>query len=180
MLREQSGRDENSLVADAMFVDAAKGDYRVKEGSPALALGFNNFPMDQFGVTSERLRRLARTPKLPVPVSQKPQSNGRRDPAHNQQFIPHDDRRQNNQRQTSDRDGRARGNAADDELQRRIEHRRQPEQEHQDADPNDAFEARQLRAQFAGSILLSRAQFGFGPRLFVFRDLHWRAYDHDL
>ena len=50
-----------------MFVDAARGDYRVKEGSPALALGFKNFPMDQFGVKSERLRRLARTPELPVP-----------------------------------------------------------------------------------------------------------------
>ena len=67
LLREQSGRDEHSIVADAQFVDAAKGDYRVKEGSPALALGFKNFPMDQFGVTNERLRRLARTPELPVP-----------------------------------------------------------------------------------------------------------------
>jgi len=31
-----------------MFVDPAHGDYRVKPGSPALALGFKNFPMDQF------------------------------------------------------------------------------------------------------------------------------------
>ena len=38
------------------------GDYRVKEGSPALALGFVNFPMDQFGVVSPELRQLARTP----------------------------------------------------------------------------------------------------------------------
>ena len=37
-------------MADAQFVDPARGDYRVKDGSPALALGFVNFPMDQFGV----------------------------------------------------------------------------------------------------------------------------------
>ena len=67
VLQQQSGRDEHSVVADARFVDPAKGDYRVKEGSPALALGFENFPMDQFGVSSDRLRRLARTPELPFP-----------------------------------------------------------------------------------------------------------------
>lgn len=53
LLQEQSGRDGNSIVADAQFVDAAKGDYRVKEGSPALALGFKNFPMDQFDLTKD-------------------------------------------------------------------------------------------------------------------------------
>ena len=65
-LQKQSGRDENSLVADAQFVDPAKGDYRVKAGSPALALGFVNFPMDQFGVRKPSLKALARTPVLPV------------------------------------------------------------------------------------------------------------------
>ncbi|RME89742.1 MAG: PDZ domain-containing protein, partial [Verrucomicrobia bacterium] len=65
VLQQQSGRDEHSVVGDALFIDPARGDYRVKEGSPALALGFRNFPMDQFGVTSPRLRRLARTPELP-------------------------------------------------------------------------------------------------------------------
>ena len=48
-----------------MFVDPAHGDYRVKPGSPALALGFKNFPMDQFGVTSPRLKAKARSPILP-------------------------------------------------------------------------------------------------------------------
>lgn len=65
-LQAQSGRDEHSLVADARFVDAARGDYRVQTGSPALKLGFKNFPMDQFGVQSPRLRALARTPELPA------------------------------------------------------------------------------------------------------------------
>ena len=48
-----------------MFVDPAHGDYRVKPDSPALALGFKNFPMDQFGVTSPRLKAKARSPILP-------------------------------------------------------------------------------------------------------------------
>ncbi len=64
-LQEQSGRDEHSIVADAMFIDPKNGDYRVREGSPAIALGFVNFPMDDFGVTSERLKAVARTPELP-------------------------------------------------------------------------------------------------------------------
>ena len=64
-LQRQSGRDENSLVADAQFIDPAKGDYRVKDGSPALTLGFVNFPMDRFGVQKPELKALARTPVLP-------------------------------------------------------------------------------------------------------------------
>ena len=61
-LQRASGRDEHSILADVLFVDPAKGDYRVKDNSPALALGFKNFPMDQFGVTDPRLKALARTP----------------------------------------------------------------------------------------------------------------------
>ena len=66
-LQQQSGRDEHSIIADAKFVDAAHGDYRVKDGSPALALGFVNFPMDNFGVQKPELKAMARTPMLPVP-----------------------------------------------------------------------------------------------------------------
>jgi hypothetical protein len=65
-LRCQSGRDEHSLVADAQFENPATGDYRVKPGSPALSLGFVNFPMDQFGVTYPKLKAIARTPFLPA------------------------------------------------------------------------------------------------------------------
>jgi len=67
-LQGQSGRDEHSIVANAQFVDPAQGDYRVKEGSPALSLGFVNFPMDRFGVQKPALRALARTPVLPGPM----------------------------------------------------------------------------------------------------------------
>lgn len=66
-LQQQSGRDEHSIVADAQFIDPARGDYRVKDGSPALALGFVNFPMDQFGVQKPELKAIARTPELPQP-----------------------------------------------------------------------------------------------------------------
>jgi len=52
------GCDAHSVVADPLFTDTnktwpnyqPKGDYTVKAGSPALALGFKNFPMDSFGV----------------------------------------------------------------------------------------------------------------------------------
>lgn len=64
-LQQMSGRDAQSIVADAQFVDPAAGDYSVSEDSPALRLGFKNFPMDQFGVKKEQLRRIARTPELP-------------------------------------------------------------------------------------------------------------------
>ncbi|OIQ89101.1 hypothetical protein GALL_290060 [mine drainage metagenome] len=64
-LRRESGRDEHSLVGDADFVDPATGDYRVRPGSPALALGFVNFPMSEFGVQDPKLKAIARTPRLP-------------------------------------------------------------------------------------------------------------------
>ena len=64
-LQEQSGRDAHSIVADARFVDPAAGDYRLAADSPALALGFANFPMDRFGVEKPALKALVRTPDLP-------------------------------------------------------------------------------------------------------------------
>jgi len=60
------GCDANSLAGDPQFVDATNGDFRVKDGSPALKLGFVNFPMDQFGVRSSRLKALARIPSIPT------------------------------------------------------------------------------------------------------------------
>lgn len=61
-----NGCDANSLVGDPQFVDAARGNFRVRDGSPALKLGFVNFPMDQFGVRSPRLRAIARAPVIPA------------------------------------------------------------------------------------------------------------------
>jgi hypothetical protein len=56
---QAAGLDAHSQVADPQFVDTAKvfrpdyaprGDFSVKPTSPALGLGFKNFPMDSFGV----------------------------------------------------------------------------------------------------------------------------------
>jgi hypothetical protein len=60
------GRDVHSVAGDPQFINPAQGDFRVKEGSPALKLGFKNFAMDQFGVVNPRLKALARTPKIDV------------------------------------------------------------------------------------------------------------------
>jgi hypothetical protein len=63
-LSKASQRDLHSLEADALFVDPTRGDFRVRDGSPALQLGFVNFPMDRFGVEKESLKKKARTPDL--------------------------------------------------------------------------------------------------------------------
>jgi hypothetical protein len=66
-VRAQCKTDAHSTAGDPRFLDPARGDYRVREDSPALTVGFTNFPMNEFGVVSPRLRALARTPELPVP-----------------------------------------------------------------------------------------------------------------
>ena len=76
-LQQQSGRDEHSIVANAQFVDPAHGDYRVKDGSSALALGFVNFPMNQFGVQKPELKAIARVPQLPQPKAPAAIATGR-------------------------------------------------------------------------------------------------------
>lgn len=63
----QFGWDKNSLVGDPLFIDSASGDFRVRDGSPALALGFVNFPMDEFGVKKPALRAIAQTPLITPP-----------------------------------------------------------------------------------------------------------------
>ncbi len=67
-LAREHGWDENSIEADPLFVDPTTGDYRVQDGSPALDLGFKNFPMgdENFGVRKPSLRAIARTPVLPA------------------------------------------------------------------------------------------------------------------
>lgn len=62
----RQGCDSHSLVGDPLFINAENGDFRVARESPALELGFVNFPMDQFGVRSPRLKAIARTPVIPI------------------------------------------------------------------------------------------------------------------
>jgi len=67
---QKAGTDAHSAFGDPEFVKATLGDYRVKPGSPALKLGFKNFPMNEFGVTSPSLKALVRPVKLPVLISE--------------------------------------------------------------------------------------------------------------
>ena len=65
-LQKLSSQDAHSLQGDALFVDEASGDYRVKSNSPALSLGFVNFNMNDFGVQSPKLKAIARQPVMPL------------------------------------------------------------------------------------------------------------------
>ena len=49
------GYDRHSVFADPLFVDPLRGDYRVREDSPALKVGFRNFPMTGFGHQMTRI-----------------------------------------------------------------------------------------------------------------------------
>jgi hypothetical protein len=73
-----AGLDAHSQVANPNFVNAPAGDYRVAAGSPALAMGFVNFPMDSFGrmnvpvdsLGSECATGVAAESALPAPFLQ--------------------------------------------------------------------------------------------------------------
>ncbi|MBC8770444.1 right-handed parallel beta-helix repeat-containing protein [Arenibacter sp. BSSL-BM3] len=46
---QSEGYDQHSKIAKPLFVDPENGNYWVEKNSPALELGFKNFPMDKFG-----------------------------------------------------------------------------------------------------------------------------------
>lgn len=66
-LARNNGTDADSVAGDPQFVDPAAGNFKVRSTSPALALGFVNFPTDEFGVRPARLKALARKPSIPEP-----------------------------------------------------------------------------------------------------------------
>ena len=59
------GCDGNSIVADPLFVDANKDDYRLKEDSPAWRTGFKAIPVEKIGPYADPLR--ASWPIVEVP-----------------------------------------------------------------------------------------------------------------
>ena len=61
--------DRNSVVGDPLFIDPSNGDYRVGANSPAFKIGFENFPMNLFGVRSKNLKAIAETPAFPIPAT---------------------------------------------------------------------------------------------------------------
>ena len=63
---QMNGTDKHSLAGDPLFIDANAGNYNVRDESPALKIGFKNFPTDQFGVKSERLKKVAEKVNLPI------------------------------------------------------------------------------------------------------------------
>ena len=64
--------DGQSLYGNALFVNPAQGDFTIAENSPALRIGFRSFAMDNFGVVSERLKRIAGTPRSILPKKVEP------------------------------------------------------------------------------------------------------------
>lgn len=53
---QQDGWDQQSVVADPMFVDEAKDDYRLKKDSPAWKLGFKEIPVEKIGLYKDESR----------------------------------------------------------------------------------------------------------------------------
>jgi hypothetical protein len=46
----KTGQDRHSLWADALFADAAKGDFRLKPGSPAIGAGAGSVTIGAAGI----------------------------------------------------------------------------------------------------------------------------------
>ena len=53
---QATGQDQHSIVADPLFVNAEKDDYRLKPESPAFKLGFQPIPVERIGPYQDELR----------------------------------------------------------------------------------------------------------------------------
>ena len=67
---QENGTDAHSLVCQLEFKNPMLGDFSLPNHADAIVKGsFQNFPMDDFGVQSARLKALARQPEMPKPLS---------------------------------------------------------------------------------------------------------------
>ncbi len=62
---QKNKTDLHSIVLSPEFENPVLGDFRIKANSKIFEIGFKNFQMDNFGVTSPKLKQLARQPKIP-------------------------------------------------------------------------------------------------------------------
>jgi hypothetical protein len=66
---QNRGTDKHSMVTPVEFQDPQLGDFRIKNSSSAVfRMGFQNFDMDSFGVISPWLKRIAKTPRITLPL----------------------------------------------------------------------------------------------------------------
>lgn len=66
---QQNGTDTNSIVGNIRFRAPREGDFRVVESQlDVLRCGFKNFEMNNFGVVSPELRKIAKQPLFPEPI----------------------------------------------------------------------------------------------------------------
>jgi hypothetical protein len=53
------------VAGELQFVNPGEADFRLVKGSKAFDIGFENFPMDRFGVQKPALKRIAAQPHIP-------------------------------------------------------------------------------------------------------------------
>jgi len=65
----KNGTDKHSISGTAPFADARSGNYTVQPGADIFKIGFENIPMDRFGVYTPSLKALAEKPEFPTIVA---------------------------------------------------------------------------------------------------------------
>ena len=75
--RQAAGQDAGSVVADPLFQNPSARDFRLRPGSPALALGFHPFDYSQAGVYGDAawVRQARSTPMPALEIAPPPPAN---------------------------------------------------------------------------------------------------------